>query len=285
MTPDYSQTDKSNSTDIKVSYIMPPHPLLAHRIYSRGNSGQPLRIVLVHGFTQTSQHFDELARRLVTSIQCEVVSVDLPGHGRSKNVETDLTQTSDALSELGKDSVWVGYSLGSRHVLTMCARYPEHHWRVLLSGINPGIEIEKERIQRYQADLSLADNLQSMEGDVPTFHTFLEQWTNQPLFLPRTMHPMDIEWRLENSPRCLAQSLRLSSVGKQADYWPAIVNLRGKFTLLTGSCDKKYLEIAGRICSLNKSAFSSVTIDNRGHAALFDDLDTTSAVIQQLSSD
>lgn len=279
----YSKTSNINSIDIKVTYIKPPKAPLSHTLYTRNNQKAPVRIVLVHGFTQTSKHFDKLARLLVSKIDSEVVAIDLPHHGTSKRIDGDLIQTSDKLLELGQKSIWVGYSLGSRHVLAMCARHPNSPWNVILSGVNPGIENVSERQDRYSADLQIASELQSINGNKVKFREFLEQWTSQPLFMPRKLDPTDIDLRLENTPSCLAQSLRQTSVGNQENYWPIIPLLKGRFRLITGSHDNKYLKIAERIQALNGDNFRLTTIDSLGHAAIFDDLETTSQVIENMA--
>lgn len=283
MMSECSETSNINSIDIKVTYIKPPDAPLAHSLYTRNDQSAPIRIVLVHGFTQTSKHFEQLARRLVSTIHCEVIAVDLPGHGNSRYVEGNLVQTSDKLLALGKDSIWVGYSLGARHVLAMCARFPEFPWKVIMSGVNPGIKDVSERKDRYNQDLKLADKLRLINENQENFREFLEQWTSQPLFLPRNSDSTDIESRLENSPSCLAHSLQFSSVGKQKNYWPIIPLLNGSFRLIAGSADKKYVKIAEKIQALNRTSFSLTTIEGFGHAAIFDDLDTTSKIIREMA--
>ncbi len=256
---------------------------LAHTSYVRNGREPEQRIVLIHGFTQNGGSFREIATGLALDFPFEVICVDLPGHGDSIGIKTNLEQTSDLMLTLGKESIWVGYSLGARHLLTLCLRNPEHKWAVILSGVNPGIEDDGERYQRYQDDLVLAAKLRSLENDAVGFKEFLKHWTTLPLFQPRLTKSADIETRLINRPDGLADSLENTSVGVQSNLWPQLQKLRGNITLIAGGADAKYLKISERVafCLKNREGLdiNMKVIDGLGHAAIFDQPQTLIDVI------
>ncbi|NNN19932.1 MAG: hypothetical protein HKL84_08795, partial [Acidimicrobiaceae bacterium] len=173
-----------------------------------------------------------------------------------------------------KDSIWVGYSLGSRHLLTLCLKHPTNKWRAILSGVNPGIEDETEKLQRYLADLEIAKQLSGLTNDECGFYDFLSRWTSLAIFQPREAASEDLQTRISNRPECLAASLVNSSIGVQANLWPDIDRLQGNFTVISGGADAKYLQIAKRMESfmINHPGLSLnlKIIDGLGHAAIFD---------------
>ncbi|TAN24819.1 MAG: alpha/beta fold hydrolase [Actinomycetota bacterium] len=232
------------------------------------------RVILIHGFTQNGATFGPIASELALRQPFEVICVDLPGHGESCSVDAGLDETADLLLPFGMDSIWAAYSLGARHLLTLCLKHSDFSWKAIFSGVNPGIEDAGERLERYQADMALASELKNLEGDHDRFKEFLSRWMSLALFQPRKPTREDLENRLTNSPRALARSLENSSVGVQANLWPRIPELRGYFTLITGGADTRYLGIARRFESLLKSHDKAVVrseiIDSLGHGAIID---------------
>lgn len=283
-----SESTLRNTGQLRVSKSPASATGLAQTRYVSADRESGQRVVLIHGFTQNGASFREIASTLAINFPFEVICVDLPGHGESTGIKVNLEQTADLMLPLGMESIWVGYSLGARHLLTLCLRNPDHGWRVILSGVNPGIEEETERYQRYQNDLALAAKIRLLKDDAAGFREFLEHWTALPLFQPRQTKSSDIETRLINSPDGLADSLETTSVGVQPSLWPELEKLHGKLTLITGGSDGKYLRIAERVKSLLENRegleISSKVLDGLGHAAIFDQPQTLiDAVISHAS--
>ena len=86
----------------------------------------PMRVVLLHGFTQGPGSWASLAERLVASGH-EVVTPTLPGHGGAGAVEGSFEQEAAALAETvgGPPAVWVGYSLGGRLAVRIALERPD----------------------------------------------------------------------------------------------------------------------------------------------------------------
>lgn len=274
MEPNNGKTSISGEAQLSVTKQVPTSSTIASIRVVRTESSPDKRIVLIHGFTQNSHHFLNIAEKLATEYPFEVVCVDLPGHGDSSDLRLDLDATSQLLFGLGTDSIWVGYSLGARQLLNLCIGHPEVTWRAIFSGVNPGIEVESQRLERIRSDAVLAHRLNSMKGDPEGFREFLREWMQMPIFLPRSIDSSDLKYRLLNDPGALASSLELCGIAKQKNLWPHIAELKGNVALLTGGCDRKYLEIADRFRSeltgSDRVSVSTETIEGFGHAAIFD---------------
>ena len=83
-------------------------------------------VVLVHGWGLDSRVWDTFRGKLADGWR--VVTVDLPGYGRSpwNAGATSLDPMAEALAEaLPKDAVWVGWSLGGLVASHVACRYPE----------------------------------------------------------------------------------------------------------------------------------------------------------------
>lgn len=269
-----SESNDLNSQQLKVLKAPATASQLAFTSYVKHGSTPLERVVLIHGFTQSGNSFRNIARVLALQYGFEVVCVDLPGHGGSSEIGEQLATAADLLLPFGKDSIWVGYSLGSRHLLTLCLKHPRNKWRAILSGVNPGIEDETEKIQRYMADLEIAKELKGLINDERGFYDFLSRWTSLAIFQPREAASEDIQTRIRNRPESLAASLVNSSIGVQANLWPDINMLQGNFTLISGGADTKYLQIAKRMEASTVDhpglSLNLKIIDGMGHAAIFD---------------
>lgn len=270
MTSDADSTKYNPGSNLLVTYHDLTESPIAFARYSTQEKLADNRVILIHGFTQNNQHFQKIAEKLVLSFGCEVICIDLPGHGGSSDLTKGLTETRELLLSFGQESIWVGYSLGARHLLTMVTSQPNKQWRAIFSGVNPGIKDREQRQERYDSDLKLANRLTSLQNDTAGFKQFLTEWTSQSLFQPRSLSEGDLLARLQNQPAALANSLIKSSIAKQPNLWPYLGKLAGNFTVITGGEDKKYLQIAQEIRSTTNNNFSFIQISGLGHAAIFD---------------
>jgi pimeloyl-ACP methyl ester carboxylesterase len=92
--------------------------------------GNGQTIVLLHGFTESIQIWDEFADRLSESYK--VVRIDLPGHGQSECI--DKIHSMEAMADCLKDIldfinvkhfVLIGHSMGGYVSLAFAEKYPE----------------------------------------------------------------------------------------------------------------------------------------------------------------
>lgn len=98
--------------------------------------GKP--IVMVHGWAMHSGIWRDFATEL--SKNYRVSCIDLPGHGRSQDIEAF---TLDKISELLVNELddnkccWLGWSLGSSVVMDISRRYPDRVSSLILLAGNP----------------------------------------------------------------------------------------------------------------------------------------------------
>jgi pimeloyl-[acyl-carrier protein] methyl ester esterase len=98
--------------------------------------GKP--IVMVHGWAMHSGIWRDFAQMLAKNYK--VTLVDLPGHGRSKKIDSfTLEQISEALVYAMPDesSCWLGWSLGATVVLDIANRFPGRVNSLVLLAGNP----------------------------------------------------------------------------------------------------------------------------------------------------
>lgn len=100
--------------------------------------GAGREIVLVHGWGLHGGVWRDLATRLATSFR--VIVPDLPGHGRSRDIDSAFTleALADAVQHyVAGPAVWVGWSLGALVALTASLRFPAAVHRLVLIGATP----------------------------------------------------------------------------------------------------------------------------------------------------
>ncbi len=98
--------------------------------------GQPL--VMLHGWAMHTGVWRDFARQL--SQHCQVICVDLPGHGRSHPLEPFILQSvSDVLLEAIPVERFciLGWSLGATFAMAMAERAPQRVEKLMVLAGNP----------------------------------------------------------------------------------------------------------------------------------------------------
>ena len=223
----------------------------------RVGKGPP--VLLLHGFTGSTRSWDEVRDKLFQHFT--VLTVDLPGHGRSPAPDDPaaygLSRFADDLARMlgaaGVDRVAVvGYSMGGRAALRFALSYPDRCTALVLESTSPGIVDESERAARRKADEELATLLET-EG----IEAFVDRWEQLPLWsyreaLLRRLHPIPAHklrmalmhvhaQRLAQSPKGLANSLRGAGAGVEPPVVELLSSLRMPVLLLAGALDEKYV--------------------------------------------
>ncbi len=102
-------------------------------------------VLLVHGWAMHSGIWGDFAKQLAERFR--VISVDLPGHGRSDAVQPyNLQKIGDALLQAVPDepSCWMGWSLGANVALDIGRRYPNRVDSLILVAGNPRFVLDAE---------------------------------------------------------------------------------------------------------------------------------------------
>ena len=240
----------------------------------RGDRAKPL-ILFLHGFMGDSHEFNEVIS-LLSDPFC-YLTVDLPGHGRTKVMGGEecytMSNTAHALINLldqlnVKQCFLVGYSMGGRLALYLTLHFPQRFSRIVLESASPGLKTQGDRLERIQRDFELAKRLEECN-----FSTFLANWYIQPLFASLKNHQnFDSlkQTRLQNNPFELAKSLRNLGTGCQPSLWDKLKNNKNPLLLLVGEYDAKFIAINSEMAKLCPFAQLEI-VRNCGHNIHFED--------------
>jgi 2-succinyl-6-hydroxy-2,4-cyclohexadiene-1-carboxylate synthase len=215
-----------------------------------------VRLVLVHGFTQTRRSWDPLLPALTDH---DVVALDAPGHGETAEVHLGLDDGGSWLARAGGVGVYIGYSMGGRFCLHAALAEPSLVRGLVLVSATGGIEDDAERAARRASDDALADHIESI--GVPAF---VDEWLEQPLFAGLAPARRGVEDRRRNTAAGLASSLRLAGTGTQAPMWKRLPTLRVPTLVIAGAQDAKFVALGERLAATIPDAELAI-IDGAGH--------------------
>ncbi len=234
-------------------------------------AGDATPVVILHGFTGSSESMREVAARL-----CETrttVCVDLVGHGCSDaprdvsnySMQSCVEQLATVIEslELVRPHL-LGYSMGGRAALAFCTHYPERAGSVLLVGASAGFTDPEARRARVAADESLACHLLEVG-----LETFIDEWMAKPIFASQTrLGAAALERsraeRLRNRPHGLAQSLRGMGTGAMPPI--DLTGLEVPACFVVGGEDEKFTALACGYADRLAQAEVEVILE-AGHAA------------------
>ncbi len=115
--------------------------------------GQGNPIVLLHGFLESLDVWDEFADELAKDFR--VISIDLPGHGRTGNV--DFVHTMDIMAQAVKEVLdylelrkvlMIGHSMGGYVSLQFLKDYPDYLSGLVLLHSSPLADTEERKQAR-----------------------------------------------------------------------------------------------------------------------------------------
>lgn len=226
-------------------------------------SGTGPRLVLLHGFTQTSDSWAPVVGALASTH--DIIAVDLPGHGRSADVDLDLAGTAAAVAEQAGRAVYVGYSMGGRVALRLALDHPQLVDRLVLIGATAGIDDPQERRARRRADGALALSIEADGVDA-----FLDRWLAQPLFAALPVDRADRDARLANTASGMASSLRRCGTGTMdPPWWPELGALGRRsipVSVVAGGDDAKFVALGQRLVDAIGASAELVVVPDAGHA-------------------
>lgn len=217
-----------------------------------------LPVVALHGFTQTGRSWEPVTAELRERLPgVEIATPDLPGHGDGGDA-VDLATAATALADRFGRSIWIGYSMGGRHLLRLAVDSPEAVAAMVLISATAGIDDEAERGSRRTADDRLAEHLLDIGVDA-----FLGEWLAQPMFAGR----LGDDDKRTRSTRAdgLAGSLRLAGTGTMSPLWGHLATTAIPTLVITGSDDTKFCAIGRRLAATIPGASHSV-VAGAGHA-------------------
>ncbi|MCA0984479.1 2-succinyl-6-hydroxy-2,4-cyclohexadiene-1-carboxylate synthase [Halobacillus yeomjeoni] len=238
------------------------------RKYWIEDEGEGSVLVLLHGFTGSTNTFDEVVDQFSGSYR--IIRIDLPGHARTGPVgvlsmEQFCRDLYQLFIHLGTGPVnLLGYSLGGRTALSFAVLYPAMVEKVVLESASPGLESSEDQLSRQAKDAGLAEKLEN-EG----LEAFVDFWETIPLFdshqtLPVQKKAALREERMSHKATGLAESLLGMGTGKQPSWWERLAELRCPVLLITGKQDTKFHQINSRMEEILPNSCWEV-VDQAGH--------------------
>lgn len=221
---------------------------------------QRQRLVLLHGFTQTSGCWGPVGDDLAGDH--DVVRLDAPGHGANAAVRADLVEGAALAAKAGGRAIYVGYSMGARLALHVALGHPDLVEGLVLVGGTPGIEDDVERAARRARDQDLADHLREVGVE-----RFLDEWLAQPLFSGLPDWARFTEERARNTVEGLASSLELAGTGSQESLWRRLGDLTMPVMTVAGTRDLRFADIASRTAEAVGAHATVALVPGSGHAA------------------
>ncbi len=228
--------------------------------------GTGRRVVLAHGFTQTGRVWagmdDELAR------DHEVVTVDMPGHGRSAGVQATLVDGALLLGRAGGPAAYLGYSMGARFCLHLALARPQLVDSLVLISGTAGIDDESERTDRCRSDGAMADRLDpTTPGQAAQpVSEFLAGWMANPMFDGLRPDADGLAERLTNTGPGLASSLRRAGTGTQLPLWEKLGRLTMPVLVVSGERDVKFTALGRRLAESVGANATVAVVEGAGHA-------------------
>ncbi len=206
-------------------------------------------LVLLHGFGGTHRAWDGVVG-LLNRERYNPLALDLPGHGAQADAPRPISFpgcVEHVLAARPERFALCGYSLGGRVALHVALAAPERVERLVLIGVNPGIEDAGQRAARRQADRALADDLEGRP-----YEEFIERWRTQPLFAadPPEVGALAREDQRRNRPDALAAAMRGLGAGEMQPLWERLPELAMPVTVLVGERDAKFLALGRRMVEL-----------------------------------
>jgi 2-succinyl-6-hydroxy-2,4-cyclohexadiene-1-carboxylate synthase len=236
-----------------------------------GGSGRP--VVLFHGFTGSTAAMTGLTDGLRNSYR--TIAIDLVGHGRSDaprdpsaySMPRCVGQVAAVFDTLRiRDAHLIGYSMGGRAALALCADHPGRVASALLIGASGGIADPDTRAVRLRADIELAERIER-DG----IAAFVDFWMAQPFTESEGRVGPEAfvdarRRRLENSPHALAASLRGMGAGAQPPLSERLACIDLPICLVVGEEDSKFLATASELAESLPDARIEI-VPGAGHAA------------------
>ena len=212
-------------------------------------------VLLLHGFTGRGTAWGGFTETLARSFR--VITVDLPGHGRSDAAEparVSVERTADDLATIlarldATPAGVVGYSLGARIALRLAIAHPGCVGRLVLESPSAGLATAPERAERRTADEALAARIE--RDGIPAF---VAEWERQPVFASQASLPVPVAtriraMRLANTPSGLAASLRGAGQGAMEPLFDGLPAVGVPTLVITGVLDDRGRPRAERVAT------------------------------------
>lgn len=238
----------------------------------RKTDPQKQSILFIHGFGGCSIDWDEIISILGSEFQ--ILTIDLPGFGKSSKPRDDKFYQTDFLVQLINDIlgelkltevVLAGYSMGGRLALQFASKHPEKVKALILESASPVLKTKSDRQKRIKSDSALISFIN--KNSLKDFFTF---WQNLPLFATQKKLPVRKQRSIllkkinANSRTGLIKSLKNFGQGEMKNLWNKLPRIKIPTLLLTGALDTKYTSIQQEMVKLFPNSTHKI-IEGAGH--------------------
>lgn len=219
--------------------------MILHAAFREGREAKLPCLVWLHGFLGSQQEWQTLSENFSGWPQ---LHIDLPGHGKSADINAESFQQVDELLRKTLLSYnilkyWlIGYSLGGRVAMYhACQGENAGLQGLIVEGSHPGLVDETMRRERRASDQRWAQRLRS-----EPLKDVLADWYQQPVFqsLNDEQRRELIAVRSQNNAATLAAMLEATSLGNQPNMQVALQQLPQPFYYLCGERDEKFRTVA-----------------------------------------
>jgi 2-succinyl-6-hydroxy-2,4-cyclohexadiene-1-carboxylate synthase len=219
-------------------------------------------LVLLHGFGGTHRAWDGVVG-LLDRERYRPLALDLPGHGAAAGAPRPISFAGcveHVLEASPERFVLCGYSLGGRVALHVALAAPGRVRRLVVVGVNPGIEDTDERAARRRSDEALAEELERRP-----YEEFVERWRTQPLFAddPPEVGALARADQRRNRPDALAAAMRGLGAGEMVSLWDRLPSIQIPVTVVVGARDAKFRALGRRMAEL--LPYGSLVVVSGGH--------------------
>jgi 2-succinyl-6-hydroxy-2,4-cyclohexadiene-1-carboxylate synthase len=191
-----------------------------------------MRLVLLHGFTQSPAMWEGVRSHVLRDIEpgtVEVVAPDVPDG-------LDFAATAQAVVDEAGSALYCGYSLGGRLCLRGALDRPALVRGLVLVSASAGIADGGERAARARRDEELASEARSIGVDA-----FLRRWLAQPLFSTLEAGDDEVARRAQRTGiDRLEHQLSVLGQGSQEPLWDRLHELAVPVAVMTGLADPAY---------------------------------------------
>ncbi len=248
--------------------------------------GHGYPVFCLHGFAEDMSTWDRMVNLFNNNpTSFGIYSIDFVGHGKSPRphesgyynigyiVETIHNNIQQQLKTTGfKKYALLGYSLGGRMATYYALKYCNELTALILESASFGIKDMHLKQERKSEDEKLAELIEKNNID------FFEQyWSKLSLFhsqkaLPAILKAEIKRRRLQNDPKCLAQTLRMLGQGSLNYTLDDILALQLPKLYIGGALDEKYVAIARDLQTI--SAMPVYIVEQAGHNVHLEQPDT-----------
>lgn len=232
--------------------------------HERQGSGPDL--VLVHGWGLHGGIWGDLPARLAKHFR--VTTLDLPGHGRSREVISDLSLDAftDRVAELCPGAaVWLGWSLGGLIALNAALRHPHKVAKLVLVGATPKFVQAPDWSHAMPAGM-FADFASSLRQDYrATLLRFLSLHVGANETARTQLKHLRAEMFVHGEPQPAALAAGLAIL-EQTDLRVRLADIQVPALVVHGSHDRLAPPAAGAYLAAQLPQAHLLHLDGAGHA-------------------